>query len=274
MQYRSTGQAYTVIDAHAHIFPGKIAERASESVGSFYGIPMRHAGFPHTLKESGARAGVSRYLVCSVATKPQQVTAINDFLARKCQEYPEFLGLSAMHPMMEGWEAEVERAASMGFLGFKFHSDFQGFPIDDPKAITVYKKIAKLRLPILFHMGDPRSDASSPQRLYRALEQVPDLVCIAAHFGGWQRWEGARRYLKAPNIYFDTSSSLMFLQPAQAVELLYEHGIHRFFWGTDFPMWSHRQELERFLSLGLPPEDNRRILAENFIRFFHLDDIK
>ena len=29
-----------IIDAHTHIFPAKIAFKASESIGDFYGIPM------------------------------------------------------------------------------------------------------------------------------------------------------------------------------------------------------------------------------------------
>ena len=29
-----------IIDAHAHIFPDKIAVKASESIGHFYDIPM------------------------------------------------------------------------------------------------------------------------------------------------------------------------------------------------------------------------------------------
>ena len=31
-----------IIDAHTHIFPSKIAFKASESIGNFYGIPMHY----------------------------------------------------------------------------------------------------------------------------------------------------------------------------------------------------------------------------------------
>ena len=47
-------------------------------------------------------------------------------------------------------------------------------------------------------------------------------------------------------------------------------GIERFFFGTDFPMWEHETELERFLALGLSEEDNEKVLHENFERVFHL----
>ena len=36
-----------IADIHAHIFPEKLAEKASHSIGSFYGIPIeREADMP------------------------------------------------------------------------------------------------------------------------------------------------------------------------------------------------------------------------------------
>jgi hypothetical protein len=33
-----------IIDIHAHIFPDKIAEKASANVGAFYNLSMKHDG--------------------------------------------------------------------------------------------------------------------------------------------------------------------------------------------------------------------------------------
>ena len=74
------GVAYPVADAHAHIYPGKIAEKATDSVGDFYHIPMQNVGLPHVLAQRGAEAGIDRFLVCSVATKVEQVRSINQFI--------------------------------------------------------------------------------------------------------------------------------------------------------------------------------------------------
>ena len=65
-----------IIDAHAHIFPQKIADRAVQSIGAFYDIPMDDGGTADILLEEMRAANVSQSLVCSVATKPEQVTAI------------------------------------------------------------------------------------------------------------------------------------------------------------------------------------------------------
>jgi len=50
--------------------------------------------------------------------------------------------------------------------------------------------------------------------------------------------------------------------------MIRNYGVENCFFGSDFPMWSHEDELMRFLSLGLSEEENKLILAENFKRFF------
>ena len=43
-----------IADIHAHIFPEKLAEKASHSIGSFYGIPIeREADMPRLCAEMG-----------------------------------------------------------------------------------------------------------------------------------------------------------------------------------------------------------------------------
>jgi len=257
-----------IADVHTHIYPGKIAEKATASVGQFYNIGMNRIGFPHTLVESGEKIGVSKYLVCSVATKPEQSHSINDFIFDKCKKYPQFLGLGALHPEQTDWENEIERIVEMGLRGVKYHPDFQKFNIDDPNMIPVYRKIRDAGLIILFHMGDDRYDFSAPQRLYNVMQQIPDLVCIAAHFGGYQRWSDAAKYLLCDNIHFDTSSSLWKLTPDEAAGLIHHFGADNVLFGTDFPMWDHEQELNRFLKLNLADEENDKILYRNFERLF------
>lgn len=259
---------YKIADAHTHIYPGKIAEKATENVGKFYGIEMSNIGYPHSLIESGAKIGVLKYLVCSVATTPRQVGSINDFIAEKCAQYESFMGFATLHPAQEDWENEIERVAGLGLRGVKFHPDFQTFNIDDPAMLPVYRKIAAAKLPVLFHMGDDRYDYSAPHRLYNVTQQIPELTCIAAHFGGYRKWDEAEKYLLDTRVYFDTSSTLWTLAPDVAAELVRRYGASRMMFGTDYPMWSHEEELARFLNLGLAEEENERILHGTFEELF------
>lgn len=254
-----------IIDAHAHIFPQKIEEKAVESIGSFYGIPMDHSGLGEELIKSGEEIGVSRYLVCSTATKAMQVESINSFIKAECEEHPEFIGFATLHPDYEDLDKAFEYILSNNFYGIKLHPDFQRFAIDDERAFGIYRR-AEGKLPILFHTGDARYEFSNPARLSKVCDRFPELRCIAAHFGGYSQWDEAYASYSPQNqnIYMDTSSSLFLMEKAQALAFFDKFGVSRFFFGTDFPMWSHKEELKLFLSLGLSNKDNDDILANNF----------
>ncbi|MEG1943744.1 MAG: amidohydrolase family protein, partial [Angelakisella sp.] len=103
-----------------------------------------------------------------------------------------------------------------------------------------------------------------PDRLAEVAQKFPRLTCIAAHFGGYQRWKDAEKYLGQPNIYYDTSSSLFVLHPDEAVRIIEHFGSERFMFGTDYPMWLHEQELERFFALPLSEKQREDILWNNF----------
>ncbi len=261
-----------IIDSHAHIFPQKISQKASRAIGDFYNIRMHHDGMAHILSELSLDAGISKTLVCSTATTPHQVEAINDFIFKKCKQYKNFLGIATLHQDMENPEAEILRIEKLGLSGIKLHPDFQKFRIDDEKMFPTYALLEKKKLPILFHMGDKRYDFSGPRRLINVMERFPDLICIAAHFGGYSEWDEAEHYPKSPNLFFDTSSSLDVLSPKNALALIAKYGVDQFMFGTDFPMWTPKEEISKVLSLGLSDEDNKKIFSENFERLFGLTD--
>lgn len=257
------GQNYFIIDAHAHIFPQKIEEKAVASIGQFYDIPMDNPGSSEKLIEKGAEIGVSRYLVCSTATKKEQVEPINAFIQEECRKHPEFVGFATLHPDYEDMDKAFEDIIAAGFKGIKLHPDFQHFAIDDEKAFEIYRR-AEGKLPILFHTGDKRYHFSNPSQLARVNEKFPDLRCIAAHFGGYSEWAEAYMVYQNPNVYMDTSSSLFTMDKAMAIKFIEKYGDDHFFFGTDFPMWTHKDELERFERLDLPESSKVKILGQNF----------
>ena len=172
----------TIIDAHAHVFPGKIAAKATESIGEFYDIPMDLDGSVETLLRLKERYGVSKFLIQSVATTPLQVASINDFIARTVEEHSDtFIGFGALHPNMEAPEKEIERILSLGLKGVKLHPDFQKFEADSPAAIRIYEAMEG-RLPLLIHAGDKRYDYFHPRRIANIFNWFPKLDVIAPHF--------------------------------------------------------------------------------------------
>ena len=70
-----------IINAHSHIYPEKIAGKATKAVGEFYEIEMQNeVGTAEQLIASSAPYGVTKYVVHSVATTGHQVRSINEFI--------------------------------------------------------------------------------------------------------------------------------------------------------------------------------------------------
>ena len=260
-----------IIDAHVHIFPDKIAETASKGISDFYDITVQYDGKLSTLLEIGDHAGVDKFVVQSPATVPQQVESINNFIYQSVQEHPDrLIGFMTLHPDYEDIDAEVTRAIAMGLKGVKLHPDFQKFNIDDPKAFCIYESIQG-RLPLLVHMGDFRYEYSKPSRMAKVMELFPKLDVIGAHFGGWSEWSNAAEVFQGKRLWVDTSSTMYELPPEKIRELISLYGVDKVLFGTDYPMWDAKDELELLSCIGLSSEDLERILHANIEELLNLE---
>lgn len=263
-----------IFDSHVHIYPEKIADKASQNIGAFYDIRMDYNGSIPVLLENCKKAGVERCLVHSVATTHEQVQKINDFIALSVKEYPDiFVGFGSLHPSMNADEAdkEIERMLEIGLMGIKLHPDFQHFRIDDKHAMELYEVIDG-RLPLLFHTGDKRYDYSSPHRLAVAAKRFPKQKMIGAHFGGWSEWDEALKCLPdLENVYVDSSSSLSFISAEKAKECINAYTEDKVFFGTDYPMWSASDELELLGRLNLTETAMEKILYKNICKFLGIE---
>ena len=106
---------YRIIDSHCHIYPDKIAEKASASTSNFYNMPSLFDGKISTLLERGCAAGIEHFIVQSVATTPKQVSSINRFIAESVAKSDgRFTGLGTLHPDSDNMEAEVEEILELG----------------------------------------------------------------------------------------------------------------------------------------------------------------
>lgn len=258
-----------IIDFHNHIFPDNIAEKAVTNIGHYYGLSMWGRGTVDALLESGRKIGVNRYVVHSSATHAGQVKAINDYIGCVIAEHDNMIGFGTLHSGLEDIDAEAQRIIAIGLRGIKLHPEFQQFSIDDASMLPVYAAIEG-KLPLLIHMGDQNKDTSSPLRLAHILDKFPKLVVIAAHLGGYQMWDESIKHLIGRNLFLDTSSSLAFLNPEKAVEMIHSHGVEKILFGTDFPMWGHEEELQRFYALGLSENENKAILYDNAVKLLGL----
>lgn len=256
---------YEIIDAHCHIYPDKIAERAVHGTDTFYDIVSKHKGTFKDLIGQKESSGIDKFVVQSVATTPRQVKSINEFIAKEIDLYGDFLiGLGTLHQNSETMEEDVLHLKELGLKGVKLHPDIQNFKIDEERYFPIYELCEKHDLPILMHTGDFRYDNSNPNRLIPLLETFKKLKIIGAHFGGWSIYEDASKKLyKYKNLYVDCSSAFYKLDKKTAKEIICRYGVDKVLFGSDYPMWDAGEELSYFFSLNFSEEENRKILSQN-----------
>ncbi len=263
----------TIIDAHCHIYPEKIAQKAVESIGAFYHLSMHQKGDVVDLLEAHEQAGISHAIVHSVATTQMQVPHINRFIAQTVQENKEqFTGLGTLHPNSLNLEKDVEYLRSLGLHGVKLHPDFQHFKLDDAICMPMYELCQAYHLPILIHTGDKRYDYSNPNRLVPVLQKFKNLTVIGAHFGGWSMWtEATEKLNKYQNLCVDCSSSLYAMNKEQATQIIRSYGADRVMFGSDYPMWSPKDEVQRVLDLNLTTKEKDAVFFQTAQRVYDIE---
>jgi hypothetical protein len=251
-----------IIDFHTHIYPEKIAEKATASTCAFYGLQTDLVGTAQTLLEQGKAAGISEFVLLPVAIRPDQVRSVNSFIVEETQNHPEFHGFGTLHPGMEDPFSEIAFVQSSGLKGIKLHPDTQQFPMDDERLFPVYDYLQG-KLPLLIHCGDTRSNYSHPKRLRHILDEFPHLQVVAAHLGGWSMFDTAFDCLKDTHCSLDLSSSMMFLPPEKVKTYIHGYGADRILFGSDFPLWEPKSEVEAFLQMNLSTEEQEKIAYRN-----------
>lgn len=259
-----------IIDIHTHIYPDKIARKATDSVRDFYQIEGSNMdGTVDMLLKRGREAGISRYVVLPVSNTPNHVRSINSFILNQTAIHDNFIGFGTLHAEMEDLMGEVEWIVENGLRGIKMHPDSQRFSIDDERLFPVYDALQG-KLPVMLHMGDQRYNYSHPVRLRKVLDLFPRLEVIAAHFGGYSMFHTARELLWDTDCVFDISSAIMFMERGEPERYINGYGAERMAYGTDYPLWDPVQEVQRFQSLKLTDEQFDQIAHKTAERILKL----
>lgn len=243
------------IDIHTHAYHPKISDKVIAQLEEHYGIHAVGTARIDDLLDRAKRAGLDKVAVHSAATAPAQVIPANNWAISLQRDYPEVVAFGTLHRDYPEFEQELDRLAAAGIKGIKFHADFQGFRLDDPKLWPMYEAMSG-RFVLMLHVGDllpPEQNNSSPDKVAVILRDFPDLTVIAAHMGGLYQWEYVVEYLVGKNVYIDTSSTLPFIDDATLHRIFDGHPRERILFGSDYPLFDPGEEIERLqkrLSLG------------------------
>ena len=262
-----------IFDMHTHCFPDALAPKALPHLASICKNPYYGTGTYSDLCEKTLAFGGCGAMLLHIATKPSQMTSVNNFAAA-CQN-GSFYSFGSVFPTAENAVDELRRIKTLGLKGVKLHPDYQGFFVDDPAIFPVYEAAAELRLPVVFHTGyDPYSPDvvhCPPKALAAVADRFPQLTIIAAHMGGMRMDAEVEKHLIGkPNVYFDTAYVTYSMDAARCGELIRRHGIDKVFFATDFPWSTIEAEFALLQQCSFTEEELQRICAENAERVFNI----
>lgn len=260
-----------IIDFHTHCFSDEIAERAMDKLSSSACLHPQYDGTTKGLAAVMARDSIDLAIVQCIATKPSQQTVVNNYASKL---HGKLRGFGSVHPDAPNALEELERIASLGLKGVKFHPEYQDFFVDEERMLPIYEKIASLGLITLFHAGLDLSFYSptraTPERFARILPSFGGAPVVAAHWGGFQCWNDVEKHLVGRDVFLDTSFACTHMRPKQAQAIANAHGAHKILFGSDAPWSSPADEIAFVRALELSPEDERKIFCENAIKLLGL----
>lgn len=263
-----------IIDFHTHAFPDSLASRAMQNLMAAYKTPAYTDGTIGGLRAHMKTIGVTASVVLPVATKPEQVTHINDWAASVNSR--DIICFGAMHPDFEDIPGEVERLLGLGVKGIKIQPDWQQRPVDDPGMMKIYEAIEG-RMLLMLHVGEEIEPfdyvMSTPAGVRRVHNAFPNLTIIAAHMGGFRMWDEVRQEILGAAIYFDTSfCPPSDLPDAEFREMMLSHGTDRILFASDSPFRDAGEDILRLRNMNLDDKALEDIFYRNAYNLLKLTD--
>lgn len=263
-----------ILDFHAHYFPDDLAPRAvSKLVGSAPGMTAGTDGTLAGLTDSMRRAGIGLAVTLPVATRPSQVSQINESAIALADS--RIIPFGALHPDDEDWRSEIDRLSAHGVRGVKLHPEYQNFHLGDRRLTPMYEALQAAGLVTVFHAGkDPgpfTGDHALPAAIRDLSRAFPELTIVAAHMGGYLVWDEVEDVLCGERLYFDTAAVTGTLEPARFVRLCRKHGIERILFGTDSPWFDQKAAVEWIDRTSLTAAEKEAIFFANASSLLGLD---
>lgn len=254
-----------IIDFHTHCFPEKVVNKAISTLIQTTGMTAYLDGTLDSLEKSMNDAGIDAGVLLPIATRPEQTVSINRWIGDI--KSSKIIPFGTIHPDYGNWRREIKWLADAKIRGVKFHSDYQGFIVDEKKLFPIYEALLEEGLIILFHagvdFGFKDNSSCTPKRLRRILDVLRGGKIIAAHMGGLLFWDEVKKYLVGQDIIFDTSHCFEILGPQGIKSIIYEHGVDKIVFATDSPWKNQKTEVERIKSLEIGDGDLEKIFYKN-----------
>ena len=271
-----------IVDAHCHILPPSFPERRRElaardaTFAAILAAPSARIADAPALLDAMTRDGVDHAVVMGMGWTDYQVAVeANDYIIEVAAAHPaQITGFASVNPAWgDAAVDEAQRCAAAGLRGIgELHPDTQGLDITDAAAMAPLMDAARsLNLPLLLHCSEPvghnypGKGKTTPDKVWRLIENFPNNTIICAHWGGGLPFYALMPEVGASlsNVYFDSAASPFLYRPGIYPAAASLVGAGRILFASDYPLMSPSRPMTEISSEPLTQHDRRRILGEN-----------
>lgn len=276
-----------IIDAHAHIFASQVITNVSGRPSLISKLQLDVSGAQQrtssaVLLEESRSAGVGACLLLPTAAV-EKVPEINKAFREIAAAGDCFFTAGTLHPQFPANEEELLKMYQEGIRAIKLCSFSQGFSLPAAETQDLFRLIEEANkfqnghffviLDTLYQahkfFGTAPEFDTTPTMLGNIVAAFPDVDFLFAHMGGLAAppEEIFKHLPPAENLYLDTSGAAYTLSGEDFVSLLKIHGPEHVIFGTDWPWFGHRRELDLLDSLldqaGFGPKEKQKVLCRN-----------
>ena len=226
-------------------------------------------------------SGVVRAVVLHLDFQRWSIEEVAEAIA----DQDRLVGFANVHPDAPQAIKVLDKAYhDLGYIGLKLHPRLQHYPIDSESTIRLVRHAGDLNLPVIicgFPDGDWLMQGSTVLRYAHLAKECPQTKIIVAHMGGHYVIDLMMLAKRIPNLYLDTSYSLLYYRGSAVVKnLTYAMRSMKFkrvFYGSDYPDRSIVDTLTQSVAVlqdnGFNQEEIDQLLYRNAKEFFEWFDI-
>jgi predicted TIM-barrel fold metal-dependent hydrolase len=262
-----------IVDIHTHTFPPSVAAKAISKLEGTSSTKAIGSGLEDDLLVSMQESGVDISVVAPVATSPNCHSINLKSIASREKNGESLCFLGALHPNTPNIREEIAFLKENGFNGVKLHPDYQDFFVDEQRMFPIYEELEKQEMFLLLHCGEDVSFVNSgkgnPSRTAKILKQFPELKIIAAHLGGYLRWDETLEHLGGyENVWLDTAYCAFKPEPQTMQKIINTFTSKKILLGSDWPWMEQKKSIDYIKSLPISEEQKSDILGDNALRAF------
>lgn len=253
-----------MIDFHMHAYPDHLAKRVIGNLSERFNYHLSGDGTITDVCRVLNETGVDKGVILPIASRPEHQKHVNDFAAGVMGRLLYAFG--SLHPYAADIEDEMKRIMELGLRGVKFHPHYQGYDINDPKAVEAYMLCVKMDMPFLIHCGKdtghPGKQNASYDKTIQIIPHIEGSKAILAHLAVNGEYDLLDDRVLGRDVYMDTAMLQRF-STEQISIIVKKHGANKLIFGSDYPFGFPGEQINILKNCEIDADELSLIMEKN-----------